>query len=146
MASAKDTRQLYVYGYARLVGYDTKLDIVPDILARVEVEGDRVFTLHLRKGHRWSDGHPFTSEDFRYWWEDVANNPELSPSGPPVDLVVEGKHPTVEFLDETTVRYTWPSPTPALLPALAGASPTPIYAPSHYLQRPTAPREGKSGS
>src|SRR3546814_4140000 len=42
-----------------------------------------------------------SSEDFRYWWEDVANNPELSPSGPPVDLVVEGKHPTVEFLDET---------------------------------------------
>src|SRR3546814_17593900 len=81
---------------------------------------------------------PYTTRfrsDFLDWWEDVANNPELSPSGPPVDLVVEGKHPTVEFLDETTVRYTWPSPNPAFLPALAGASPTIISAPSPYLKQ-----------
>ena len=41
-----------------------------------------VFTLHLREGHKWSDGQPFTAEDFRYYWEDVANDPRLSPSGP----------------------------------------------------------------
>ena len=41
------------------------------------------FTLHLRPGHKWSDGAPFTTKDFRYYWEDVANDPELSPTGPP---------------------------------------------------------------
>ena len=41
-----------------------------------------IFTLKLRKGHRWSDGHPFTAEDFRYYWEDVANNKELAPGRP----------------------------------------------------------------
>ena len=59
----------------------------------IDSEDDRVFTLHLRKGHRWSDGAPFTTEDFRYWWEDVANHPELSPSGPPVDMLVDGEPP-----------------------------------------------------
>ncbi|MFN4088812.1 MAG: ABC transporter substrate-binding protein [Alphaproteobacteria bacterium] len=135
MGSAKDTRQIYVYGYARLVGYDARLELVPDLLDRIEVEDDRIFTLHLRPGHRWSDGHPFTAEDFRYWWEDVAGNPDLSPSGPPIDLVVDGILPEVTFPDPTTVRYAWPSPNPAFLPALAGAAPTIIYAPAHYLKR-----------
>ena len=38
IASAKDTRLLVVYGYARLIGYDENLNLVPDILERVEVE------------------------------------------------------------------------------------------------------------
>ncbi len=79
---SRDVRMLVVYGYARLVGYDENFNIVPDILESVEVEDDRIFTLKLRKGHRWSDGQPFTIEDFRYFWEDVANNKELSPTGP----------------------------------------------------------------
>src|SRR5688572_4863337 len=53
--SAKDTRTLVVYGYARLVGYDPDFNIVPDIAAKVDVEEGRRFTLHLRPGHRWSD-------------------------------------------------------------------------------------------
>ena len=121
---AKDTRLMVVYGYARLVGYDEELELVPDILKDVEVEDGRIFTLHLRAGHRWSDGEPFTSEDFRYWWEDVANNEQLSPTGPPAELFVDGEPPQVEFLDELTVRYSWSKPNPFFLPALAGATPT----------------------
>ena len=135
VSSAKDVRLMVVYGYARLVGYDEALDLVPDILERVEVEDERVFTLHLRPGHRWSDGHPFTSEDFRYWWEDIANHHELSPSGPPRELLAGGSPPRFEVLDETTVRYSWDFPNPFFLPALAGARPAYIYAPSHWLRR-----------
>src|SRR5690349_24058478 len=80
---SRDTRLFTIYGYARLVGYDRNLDIVPDILESIDVQEGRVFTLRLRKGHRWSDGHPFTAEDSRYYWEDVASNREPSPSGPP---------------------------------------------------------------
>ena len=74
---AKDTRLMVVYGYARLVGYDQDFAIRPDILKAVEVEEGRTFTLRLRAGHRWSDGAPFTTEDLRYYWEDVANNADL---------------------------------------------------------------------
>jgi peptide/nickel transport system substrate-binding protein len=131
----KDTRLMVVYGYARLVGYTPKLDLVPDILETVDVEDGRSFTLHLRKGHRWSDGEPFTSEDFRYWWEDVANNQKLSPTGPPPELFVDGEPPKVEFPDPLTVRYSWSKPNPFFLPALAQATPLFIYMPAHYLKQ-----------
>jgi peptide/nickel transport system substrate-binding protein len=131
----KDTRLMVVYGYARLVAYNEALELVPDILKDIDVEDGRAFTMHLRPGHRWSDGHPFTSEDFRYWWEDVANNEQLSPTGPPAELYVDGEPPKVEFPDELTVRYSWSKPNPFFLPALAGATPTFIYMPAHYLKQ-----------
>jgi peptide/nickel transport system substrate-binding protein len=135
VARPRDTRLMVVYGYARLVGYDHNLELVPDILKDVEVEDGRIFTLHLRKGHKWSDGQPFTSEDFRYWWEDVANNAALYPVGPPVELFVDGEPPTVEIIDELTVRYSWSKPNPFFLPLLAQATPLFIYMPAHYLKQ-----------
>jgi len=99
MGKQKDIRQMVIYGYARLVGYTPELTLKPDLLKSIDVIDNRIFTLHLRKGHRWSDGHPFTSEDFRYYWEDMANNPELAKSGPPPALLVDGEKPVVEFLE-----------------------------------------------
>ena len=135
MGGPKDTRMMVVYGYARLVGYTPALTFVPDILTSVDVQDGRVFTLHLRSGHKWSDGHPFTSEDFRYWFEDVAQNNQLSPSGLPVSMMVQGEVPRFEVLDETTIRYAWTRPNPLFLPELAGADPLYIYCPSHYLKQ-----------
>ncbi|TYO85211.1 ABC transporter substrate-binding protein [Oceanicella actignis] len=132
---ARDIRYMVVYGYARLVGWDHEYNLRPDILREVEVEDERVFTLHLRKGHKWSDGHPFTTEDFRYWWEDVANNPHLSPSGPLELMLVDGAPPQVTVLSETAIRYEWRAPNPRFLPALAQARPPFIYRPAHYLKR-----------
>ena len=135
VSNPRDTRLLVVYGYARLVGYDLEFNLVPDILKAIEVEEGRVFTMHLREGHRWSDGAPFTTEDFRYWWEDVATNEQLSPMGPPIELQVDGELPQVEILDERTVRYAWSKPNPFFLPALAAAAPLFIYRPAHYLKQ-----------
>jgi peptide/nickel transport system substrate-binding protein len=135
ISRSKDTRLLVVFGYARLVAYNTDLEIVPDILESFEVEEGRIFTFHLREGHRWSDGEPFTSEDFRYWWEDVANNEELAPAGPPTLLMVDDQPPVFEVIDETTVRYTWHAPNPDFLPVLASAAPLFIYRPAHFMKQ-----------
>ena len=69
--------------------------------------------LHARaaQGHRWSDGHPFTAEDFRYYWEDVANNKELAPAGPPKDLLVEARSEVRGALRHRGALY-WHKPTP----------------------------------
>ncbi len=131
----RDARDMVLLGYARLVVWDEKLELVPDILQSVSVEEGRIFTLSLRAGHRWSDGTPFTTADFRFWWAEVANNKELSPRGLPPEMLAGGKPPTFEVLDETTLRYTWPVANPRFLPALAGASPLFIYRPAHYLKR-----------
>lgn len=132
---SKDVRQMVVYGYARLIGYDENYRLVPDILAGFENEGNRKFTFRLRKGHKWSDGTPFTSADFEYWWNDVANNEELSPAGPPDLMLVDGEPPEVSFPDDVTVIYEWQKPNPNFLQALAQAAPPFIYRPSRFLKQ-----------
>jgi peptide/nickel transport system substrate-binding protein len=135
MAEDKDIRMMTIYSYARLVVFDADLNLIPDILDKFEVEEGRSFTLHLRKGHRWSDGEPFTAEDFRYCWEDVSLNRKLSRGGPSQQMLVDGKPPAFEILDEVTVRYAWEKPNPLFLPSLAGASPNYIFMPAHYLKQ-----------
>lgn len=132
---SKDVRQMVVYGYARLVGYDENYQLKPDLLLDYEVEDGRIFTLHLRPGHRWSDGAPFTSSDFQYWWEHVAQNSELSPNGPPELMRIGDDIGTMRFPDEHTVVVEFPRPNPAFLQGLAAASPTFIYRPAHYLKQ-----------
>ena len=135
MGKSKDIRMMTVYGYARLIGFDPNFDLVPDILEKFESEEGRIFTLHLRKGHKWSDGHPFTAEDFRYFWEDVATNEELMGAGPPQVLLSNGKPPKFEVIDDYTVRYTWDEPNPAFPLGLAGPRPAYIYKPAHYMKQ-----------
>jgi len=134
IAKSKDIRYMVVWGYARVVGYDDAYALQPDLVKSVDVEDDRIFTFTLREGHRWSDGHPFTTEDFRYWWEDVANDPDLSPTGPPSLMMIDGKPPVVTVLDETRIRYEWTGPNPEFLTSLAAARPPFIYRPAHYLK------------
>ncbi|MGB5864805.1 MAG: ABC transporter substrate-binding protein [Sulfitobacter sp.] len=135
VSRTKDIRQMVVYGYARLVGYDADYSLKSDILRAVTVEEDRRFTLHLRKGHKWSDGAPFTSADFAYWWNNVANNDEITPTGPPEWMMVADKLGTVTFPDEHTVVFEWEDANSNFLPLLAQASPPFIYRPAHYLKQ-----------
>lgn len=131
----KDVRQMVPFGYARLVGYDQDYVLGADILAGYDVDDGRKFTLHLRPGHRWSDGAPFTSADFEYWWLHVANNTDLSPSGPPEFLRVGDEYPQVSFPDPLTVIYEWSAPNTHFIPTLAQARPPFILRPAHYLKQ-----------
>lgn len=135
MAKPKDVRWMTVYSGARLVAYDETFQLKPDILKSIENVDNKSFTLHLRKGHLWSDGQPFTTEDFRYWWEDVAQNEALSKGGPPRQMLAGGKLPKVEIIDSHTIRYTWDTVNPLFMTALAGARPMYIYMPAHYLKQ-----------
>ncbi len=132
MANPRDVLLITIYGYTRLIRYDENFNIVPDILERLEVENGRIFTLHLRQRHRWSDGQPFTSEEFRYYWEDLANNAELSPVGPPKVFRVGNELPNFEIVDKTTVRFTWSHANRYFLQSLAHSLPIYIYRRSHY--------------
>ncbi len=135
MSEQGDLRLMTVYGYARLVAYNSSLEIAPDILLALDNEGNRVFTLHLRPGHRWSDGTPFTAEDFRYQWEDILVDEDMDRGGLDSALLANGKGPKFEVIDDLTVRYTWEAPNPLFVPALAGARPLDIYSASAYLKQ-----------
>ena len=132
---ARDIRYFSASSYARLIGYTEDLKLKPDVAEDVQSEGNRVFTFKLREGHRWSDGQPFTAEDFRFYWDDIATNVELSPSGLPEFLLVNGKGPRFEVLDPLTVRYSWEEPNPRFLTTLAQPRDPFIYRPAHYLRK-----------
>lgn len=131
----RDIRFMPINGYARLVGYDEHLNPLADLLEKYEVEHSKVFTFHLREGHRWSDGSPFTTEDFRYVWEDMFHNKELHRGGIPAELIVNGAEPRFEILDERTVRYSWDVPNPDFLAQQAAPSPTRLMMPSAYMKQ-----------
>ena len=134
MARSKDVRQMVVYGYARLVKYNRNFELVPDILESVDVEEGRIFTLRLRKGHRWSDGAPFTTEDFRYWWENVANDESWRP---PARRSICGSTASCRMSRSSTrprsaLAGRHPIPVSA---GAGGARPLYIYRPAHYLKQ-----------
>jgi peptide/nickel transport system substrate-binding protein len=131
----RDIRFMPIIGYARLIGYDTDLNLQADILESYDVLEDRIFTFRIRKGHRWSDGSEFTTEDFRYWWEDVYKNKELYKGGIPVELRVDHQEPKFEILDTYTVRYTWQAPNPDFLAQLAAPVPLRLAMPAAYLKQ-----------
>ena len=125
-----------MFGHARLVGYDTKLNLVPDILASFDVQEGRIFTLRIRKGHRWSDGEPFTSEDFRFYWEDVANDRDVAAGRP--RGAAAGARRGAEGRDRRRAHgplQLVASPNPLFLPALAATTAVAIYRPAHYLKQ-----------
>src|SRR5258708_7215296 len=135
VATARDTRLMTLYGNARLMVYDDKFQLHPDILESYDVKDSRELTFKLRPAHKGSDGHPFTTEDFRYFWEDIANNKELSPGGPSVVLQVDGKPPKVDIVDELTIKYTWDGPNPYFISSQAQAAPLFLFRPAHYLKK-----------
>ena len=135
MANARDTRMMTLYANARLIVYDDHFKLQPDILESYEAKDSREFTLKLRPGHKWSDGVPFTTEDFRFFWEDIANNKELSPGGPGIELLVDGKPPVVEIIDPVTIKFTWEKPNPYFIESQARAAPLFLYRPAHYLKK-----------
>src|SRR5919108_3258840 len=120
---------------------------VPNIAKGWELsDGGRTTTIFLRWGMKWSDGHPFTADDFVFWYEDIYQNKELVPT-PTLFMTINGKPGEVEKVDTYTVRFKFPDPYPVFPEMLAGA--TPIggghslrgregmggYAPAHYLKQ-----------
>jgi len=104
--------------------------IVPNVARSWEFQdGGKVLLVSLRRGMKWSDGQPFTADDFVFWFENLYSNQELLPAGNP-SMRVNGKPGRVEKADDLTVRYVFPEPYYLLADMLAGA--TPLGSQSHY--------------
>ena len=71
--------------------------------------GDGPIRFWLRKGVRWSDGHPFTVEDIFFWHENVLNNQELTPVVAR-DFQRGGEVMAMEKVDAYTVRFRFRRP------------------------------------
>lgn len=95
--------------------------------------------LYLREGLRWSDGEPFTAEDFRFAWEDCQLNEELNPQGPSSSWTTgeENVPLEMEIIDDYTIKLSFADPYPLIILEeghYAGAQGS-LWQPKHYLQQ-----------
>jgi len=84
-------------------------------------EDGKSVTVYLRKGMKWSDGQPFTANDFVFWYEDVYLNKDLVPTPHP-DFMINGKSGLIKKVDDLTVRFEFPEPNYLFLDILAGST------------------------
>lgn len=71
-------------------------------------------TLNFRKGIKWSDGTPMTTDDFMFFWNDMVLNDDV-PVSYPAGTVVNGTPMTVEQVDEDTLKFTFGGPNPLFM-------------------------------
>ncbi|WP_159585496.1 ABC transporter substrate-binding protein [Chelativorans xinjiangense] len=121
-------------------GDDGVLRLVPAYIESYEVNEDSTeYTFTLLAGLKWSDGEPVTTEDVRFWYEDIFLNPEIVPVIDPT-FSPGGKPMEVEIVDERTFKVKFAEPYVYFLQILAKDStgepsldrPSFLF-PKHYL-------------
>jgi peptide/nickel transport system substrate-binding protein len=89
----------------------------PSLAMGFEAANDgRTYTIHLRRGIRFSDGSPFTAEDVVFTLNAMQDPRNASRASD--QLQIDDKFPTVAQIDTHTVRFAWPRPVGTGLRAL----------------------------
>jgi peptide/nickel transport system substrate-binding protein len=113
-----------------------------NILSSYKAENDnKDFTFTLRKGLKWSDGQPVTTEDVRFVWEDVYGNDKITPVFPA--KFRDGGSPTgqpgkLTIVDDYTWKLSFSTPYGGLLRELADKGwqgYTDSLRPAHFLKQ-----------
>jgi len=133
-ATEAGTSDILSIRHVNLVRYaDDLKTVVPNVADGWQWNDDYTeLTISLREGHKWSDGAPFTAEDIVFWYEDLILNDEIYPQVPDRWLFA-GEPMQVEALDDTTVKMTFPVPTPGILNRFAVDYGQP-FQPKHFLE------------
>ena len=95
-----------------LITLDGNQERVPNLAESYELSEDkRTYRFTLRKGMKWSDGVPFTTEDVDFWYNNLETNAELEPSVK--SLFLSGGEPaTLNVIDEQTFELQYKEPNP----------------------------------
>ncbi len=109
------------------LGYPVKPHFAKDLEIRDE---GREYIIHMRRGLRWSDGHPVTADDMIYRWEHEEKYFEHRPR----IMIIHGEMGDIEKIDDYTLRYTFPHPH-GLFPELMAGPEALMPAPAHFLRQ-----------
>ncbi|EPJ3206684.1 oligopeptide ABC transporter substrate-binding protein OppA [Citrobacter sp. Igbk 17] len=110
----------------------------PGVADKWENKDFKVWTFHLRKDAKWSDGTPVTAQDFVYSWQRLANPNTASPYASylqyghivNIDDIIAGKKPVtdlgVKAIDDHTFEVTLSEPVPYFYKLLVHSSLSPV--------------------
>jgi len=134
-ATEAGTSDLLSIRHVNLVRYDDNLrTIVPYVAKGWKWNKNYTkLTFYLRKGHKWSDGKPFTAYDIAFWYNDLILNKAVYKKTPSIWLA-GGKPLKVIAINNTTVKFIFPQPSPNFLSFLATTYAQP-FQPKHFLSR-----------
>lgn len=108
--------------------------IVPHLAKSWTVSPDkRVWTFTLRRGLRWSDGHPFTTDDIMFWWENEVLAFASDTLADASFMRHAGRLGRIEKIDDLTLRFSFDAPNALFLEKLASAFD--YFRPAHYLRQ-----------
>ncbi|MFR8002209.1 MAG: ABC transporter substrate-binding protein [Hydrogeniiclostridium sp.] len=110
----------------------------PNLIKDYEINEDATeYTIYLRKGMKWSNGDPLTTDDWMFWYDDVLMNKDITPT---IDLsyCINGKPMVYEKVDEYTLKIKFEEPNPSFEVVMArnsaGISRC-FFAPKNYLSK-----------
>jgi len=116
-------------------------EIVGNVLESYEVNEDNtVYTFHLRKGLKWSDGTPVTMEDFMFTYEHFILNEELTPivsANMRSGASAAGTVMKYEPVDDWTLNVIFDEPYggfPVYISIKGWSGYTDMLKPAHYLK------------
>lgn len=120
-------------------------ELRPRILKAWEANEDAtVWTFHLRRGMKWSDGAPYTAKDYQFWYDHMLTNELIRPTVP-WWFNWGGSVAVLETVDDFTFTITFAAPFPAWADNMStstvtghfhgGRSGLGLVAPAHYLEQ-----------
>jgi peptide/nickel transport system substrate-binding protein len=105
--------QAKMYGHSAIRFVDDGLGLAPGMCESWETNADNtVWTLHWRKGLKWSDGSPCTTADTIYWWKDMVIDPDQSENPPAEFSAIAGVLPDFKAVDDYTLTITYVKSAP----------------------------------
>ncbi len=110
----------------------------PFIIKGYDVNEDFTeYVLHLREGMKWSDGAPFTADDFVFWYEDIATQNEVySVLSTAITNVNMWQTAKISKADDYTVVVTFNESAPSFITKMQRAAANDaMWAPKHYLSQ-----------
>ncbi len=130
----------YLYDWSLVRWTKDSTEIAPNIVVEWDSNEEKTsWTFHLREGAKWSDGEAITTEDIRFWWEDMAQDPGHAESIPEWGRAPNGERMELNIVDDYTFQMNFAVSSPLLLERLAiwcdGQLRSYTIAPSHYLKQ-----------
>lgn len=125
-------------GYEPQIRFDPEwAGVIPNVAESVDVNAEAtVYSFTLREGMKWSDGEPYTTEDVRFWFDDIFQDELVGGTRSQSYWSSGDETATLEVVDEYHFNVHFKTPNGFFLQNMArGGQDLTTRCPAHYLKQ-----------